>query len=143
MFDNVRMRKNVRSSNATSILIGWALSHDLVAIVTSDILGLSYILKLRVNLIIIFLRTYLLQNYLNLYDMAIFDLSICSVTLWNWRFQDFLSLKRIHGVLGSLLVHKVRKGGKATSSGVDWAHKLALKKLGPSKDDISEDSDVS
>jgi len=43
------MFKNARSSKETCILIGWALSRNLAAMVTSDILRPSYILKLRVN----------------------------------------------------------------------------------------------
>jgi len=43
-FKNVRKLKTVRSSKETWVFIGWALPRVLVAMVTSDILRLSYIL---------------------------------------------------------------------------------------------------
>jgi len=50
-FKNVRKLKNVPSSEETYLPFGWAMSRprDLVAIVTSGILRLSYLPKLRVN----------------------------------------------------------------------------------------------
>jgi len=57
-FKIVRKLKSVWSSKETYMLTGWALSRDVVAMVTSEILRLSYILKLRMNPIYIGYNNY-------------------------------------------------------------------------------------